>query len=207
VRNVSDGWLSDVAVTQIAPFGAHLIILGPQLRKMVGPLQKLSNRIVVEPRDVASEYGVLHRAIRRSERLEAILLLHLFRYLQASKTFDLPLRRAGPKGVAITNAPQQQGQAPAEASASRPGVDGHAGEAEMANVMASRPELVHPDRAGTESGKDLNRLDLPSNVYTGIWWYAKFPNHYQGDAADATAARGQALTKIVVVRSSLGNAR
>lgn len=97
---------------------------------------------------------------------------------------------------AITNGPQQQGQAPAEARASKPGVDGHAGEAEMSNVMASRPELVHPDRAGTESGKDLNRLDLPSNVYAGIWWYSKFPNHYQGDAAGATAARGQALTKM-----------
>jgi creatinine amidohydrolase len=75
-------------------------------------------------------------------------------------------------------------------------VDGHAGEAEMANVMASRPDLVHPERAGTQSGADLNRLDLPSSVYTGIWWYAKFPNHYQGDAAGATAARGTALMKM-----------
>jgi len=77
--------------------------------------------------------------------------------------------------------------------ASKPGVDGHAGEAEIANVMAHRPELVHTDRAGEESGRDQNRLDLPSNVYTGIWWYAKFPNHYQGDAAGATAERGRAL--------------
>jgi creatinine amidohydrolase len=76
---------------------------------------------------------------------------------------------------------------------SKPGVDGHAGEAEIANVMAHRPELVHTERAGEESGRDMNRLDLPSNVYTGIWWYAKFPNHYQGDAAGATAARGKAL--------------
>jgi creatinine amidohydrolase len=77
--------------------------------------------------------------------------------------------------------------------ASKPGVDGHAGEGEIANVMAHRPELVHTDRAAEESGRDLNRLDLPTNVYTGIWWYAKFPNHYQGDAAGATAARGRAL--------------
>src|SRR5205823_7050977 len=33
---------------------------------------------------------------------------------------------------------------PAAAAASKPGVDGHAGEGEMSNVMASRPELVHP---------------------------------------------------------------
>ena len=78
---------------------------------------------------------------------------------------------------------------------SGPGVDGHAGEGEISNVMASRPELAHPDRSSTESGKDLNRMDLPTGVYTGIWWYAKFPNHYQGDSAKASAARGDAVTK------------
>ena len=85
--------------------------------------------------------------------------------------------------------------APPGTQPSRAGVDGHAGEAEMAMVMAHRPDLVHPERASQESGADMNRLDLPSNVYTGIWWYAKFPNHYQGDAAGATAARGAALAK------------
>ena len=60
-------------------------------------------------------------------------------------------------------------------------------------VMAHRPDLVHLERTGEESGRDQGRLDVPSNVYTGIWWYAKFPNHYQGDAAGATAARGKAL--------------
>jgi creatinine amidohydrolase len=34
--------------------------------------------------------------------------------------------------------------------------------------------------------------------FTGIWWYARFPNHYQGDSSGATAARGEALTKIRV---------
>jgi creatinine amidohydrolase len=76
---------------------------------------------------------------------------------------------------------------------SKPGADGHAGEAEISNVMAHRPDLVHPDRAPQESGADLKRLDLPTGVYTGIWWYASFPNHYQGDAAGANAARGTAL--------------
>jgi len=76
---------------------------------------------------------------------------------------------------------------------SKPGADGHAGEAEMSNVMAHRPDLVHPERAPTESGADLKRLDLPAGVYTGIWWYASFPNHYQGDAAGANAVRGAAL--------------
>jgi creatinine amidohydrolase len=93
---------------------------------------------------------------------------------------------------AILNNPNSTQPRPGT-QASKPGVDGHAGEAEMASVMGHRPDLVHPERASEESGKDLNRLDLPANVYTGIWWYAKFPNHYQGDAVGATAERGRAL--------------
>jgi creatinine amidohydrolase len=78
---------------------------------------------------------------------------------------------------------------------SKPGADGHGGEAEMSNVMAHRPDLVHPERAPQESGVDLKRTDLPAGVYTGIWWYASYPNHYQGDAAGANAARGKAMMK------------
>ncbi|MBP1635392.1 MAG: creatininase family protein [Acidobacteria bacterium] len=89
-------------------------------------------------------------------------------------------------------------QPPEEAKPSRPGVDGHAGEEEVASIMASRPELAHPERGGAESGADQDRLSLPEGVYTPIWWYARFPNHYGGDASGATAARGQALTKAEV---------
>ena len=95
---------------------------------------------------------------------------------------------------AILNA-AQGGNAPGIPGPSKPGADGHAGEMEISNVMAHRPDLVHLDRAGQESGADLKREDLPPGVYTGIWWYASFPNHYQGDAAGATAARGQASMK------------
>jgi creatinine amidohydrolase len=91
-------------------------------------------------------------------------------------------------------------QGTAAAAPSRPGVDGHAGEGEVSNLMASRPELAHPERSSTESGADLNRLELPEGVYTGIWWYAKFPNHYQGDSTNATAARGQATTDAIATR-------
>ena len=69
--------------------------------------------------------------------------------------------------------------------------DQHAGESETSHTMIARPDLVHLDRAKSESGADLNRLDLPSGVYTGIWWYAKFPNHYAGNGADATQALGE----------------
>jgi creatinine amidohydrolase len=90
--------------------------------------------------------------------------------------------------------------APAQAAPTRPGVDGHAGEGEISNVMASRPDLAHPERSSTESGADLNRLELPEGVYTGIWWYARFPNHYGGDSAGATAARGEASTTAMAAR-------
>ena len=70
-------------------------------------------------------------------------------------------------------------------------VDSHAGESETSHTMIARPDLVHLDRAKSESGVDRNRLDLPSNVYTGIWWYAKFPNHYAGEGAAGNTTLGE----------------
>src|SRR5437016_13211660 len=54
-------------------------------------------------------------------------------------------------------------------------IDMHAGESETSKMLISRPDLVHMDRAASESGADMARLKLPENVYTGIWWYARFP--------------------------------
>ncbi len=70
-------------------------------------------------------------------------------------------------------------------------VDMHAGESETAHTLVTRPDLVHMDRAGNESGADRNRLDLPDGVYTGIWWYARFPDHYAGNGALATKDLGE----------------
>ncbi|NDV96522.1 creatininase family protein [Dysgonomonas sp. 521] len=67
---------------------------------------------------------------------------------------------------------------------------GHADEVETSSVMAIRPDLVKLDQATAESGKDMDRLQL-KNVYTGIWWYAKYPNHYAGDAKDAHKELGE----------------
>jgi creatinine amidohydrolase len=91
----------------------------------------------------------------------------------------------------------------AVAQPSKPGVDGHAGESETAMVMAARPGLAHPERAGKQSGANQARLDLPPGVSTGIGWYAMYPNHYQGDAAGATAARGAALIEDRAARLAL----
>jgi creatinine amidohydrolase len=77
-------------------------------------------------------------------------------------------------------------------------VDQHAGESETSHTLISRPDLVHLDRAAEESGADRNRLDLPKNLYTGIWWYAKFPDHYAGDGSAANTELGEFDMKALV---------
>jgi creatinine amidohydrolase len=69
--------------------------------------------------------------------------------------------------------------------------DMHAGERESSVSLIARPDLVHLDRAPLESGADQGRLSsLPEGLYTGIWWYARFPNHYAGDGAAASRELG-----------------
>jgi creatinine amidohydrolase len=70
-------------------------------------------------------------------------------------------------------------------------LDMHAGQSETSHTMITRPDLVHLDRAATESGADQQHLKLPKNVYTGIWWYAKFPDHYSGDGSSASRVLGE----------------
>ncbi len=68
--------------------------------------------------------------------------------------------------------------------------DMHAGASETSHMMISHPELLHMDRIGQESGADQNRLHLPDSLYTGIWWYAKFPDHFAGDPSKASKELG-----------------
>lgn len=84
-----------------------------------------------------------------------------------------------------------RGQYPPGRPALKDRVDSHAGESETAHLLVARPDLVHMDRASSQSGADQKRQDLPSNVYTGIWWYAKFPDHYAGDGVPATKELGE----------------
>jgi creatinine amidohydrolase len=84
---------------------------------------------------------------------------------------------------------------PNENVAGRPALktpfDMHGGEVETSNMLIARPDLVHQDRAAQQSGADQHRLHLPGSVYTGIWWYARFPNHYAGDASAANKELGE----------------
>jgi creatinine amidohydrolase len=69
--------------------------------------------------------------------------------------------------------------------------DWHAGESETSKMLIARPDTVHMERANQESGADQHRQNLPEDVYTGIWWYARFPNHYSGDGSAATVELGK----------------
>lgn len=70
-------------------------------------------------------------------------------------------------------------------------MDMHAGETETSHMLVARPDLVHQDRATEQSGDDQKRVSLPGSVYTGIWWYARFPNHYAGHGETASRELGE----------------
>jgi creatinine amidohydrolase len=70
---------------------------------------------------------------------------------------------------------------------------GHADEEETSSMLSYRPDLVHLDQAKTESGADLNRLSELHNAYTGIWWFARYPNHYAGDGSAASRELGNLI--------------
>ncbi|HVZ55238.1 MAG TPA: creatininase family protein [Chitinophagaceae bacterium] len=75
--------------------------------------------------------------------------------------------------------------------------DQHAGERETSELLYLRPELVQMDSARNESGANQHRLDIP-NVYTAIWWYADFPNHYAGEGDKATPQLGKLIVEHVI---------
>jgi len=80
---------------------------------------------------------------------------------------------------------------------SNPATDGHAGERETSVLLYMRPDLVKMDSATTESGADQKRWSVPG-VYTAIWWYGSYPNHYAGEGAKATRELGKFVTDYMV---------
>ncbi len=80
---------------------------------------------------------------------------------------------------------------------SDPAGDQHAGERETSVLLYLRPELVKMDSAANESGANQRRLSIP-DMYTAIWWYAAYPNHYAGEGAKATRELGQLVTEHIL---------
>jgi creatinine amidohydrolase len=56
-----------------------------------------------------------------------------------------------------------------------------------------RPDLVDVQAIKTQSGLDQNKLAALQFGYTGIWWYAKYPNHYASDFAEPNKRLGELL--------------
>jgi creatinine amidohydrolase len=71
--------------------------------------------------------------------------------------------------------------------------DEHAGESETSILLYYRPDLMRMNRATDQSGADQKRSSLP-DLYTPIWWYSSFPNHYAGEGDKATTEFGKFIT-------------
>lgn len=108
-------------------------------------------------------------------------LLPLFAQSQLASPRDYVVYVIGIPSRNVPGRPKQK---------SDPKNDEHAGETETSSMLIARPDLVHVDRAEQESGADQNRVHLPGDVYEGIWWYAKFPDHYSGVGSAATKELG-----------------
>ena len=92
------------------------------------------------------------------------------------------------------NSPQRRRQVKKIESLRKTTTGGHADEMETSMLRYIRPELVRVDQAGTQSGKNQGRLAEIPNQYTGIWWYAQYPNHYAGDATKSSVELGKIIT-------------
>jgi len=72
-------------------------------------------------------------------------------------------------------------------------LDGHAGEEETSMMYFIRPDLVDQQAIRSQSGLDQGRLKGMRNGYTGIWWFARYPNHYASDVAEPNKRLGELL--------------
>lgn len=72
-------------------------------------------------------------------------------------------------------------------------IDGHAGEEETSMMYVIRPDLVDQGAIKSQSGLKQGRLDKMPFGYTGIWWYADYPNHYASDVAEPNKRLGELL--------------
>ncbi len=76
--------------------------------------------------------------------------------------------------------------------------DAHAGNRESSVLKAIVPDLTKLDRAAEQSGIDQERLKNLQYAYTGIWWYARYPNHYGGIGSKANAQAGELMINSTV---------
>jgi len=74
-------------------------------------------------------------------------------------------------------------------------IQGHACECETSRMLYYHEDLV--DLTQTNGLiKPLDRLNHISDLFTGLWWYAKVPNHIIGDPNKATKEKGKAIEEL-----------
>lgn len=71
--------------------------------------------------------------------------------------------------------------------------DSHAGNSESSMMAAAQPSVIHLNRSAEQSGVDQKQMKNLKYIYTGIWWYASYPNHYGGNASKSNAEAGELL--------------
>lgn len=72
-------------------------------------------------------------------------------------------------------------------------VDGHAGEEETSMMYFMNPAYVDQDALKMESGLNQAKLKALPFGYTGIWWYAQYPNHFASDVNTPNKRLGELL--------------
>jgi creatinine amidohydrolase len=72
-------------------------------------------------------------------------------------------------------------------------LDGHAGEEETSMMSVINPSLVDQKALKAESGLDQERLKNLPFGYTGIWWFARYPNHFASDVNTPNEKLGELL--------------
>jgi creatinine amidohydrolase len=75
-------------------------------------------------------------------------------------------------------------------------MDGHAGPGETSMMLQARPDLVNLSHVpAQDEGQSLQRLQAleEAGVRTSIWWYARYPTHYAGNAHPSTTEAGNDL--------------
>ncbi len=73
----------------------------------------------------------------------------------------------------------------------------HAEELETSMTLAHRPDLV--DMKAVKGGaKSLDRMAALGQGFSGFGWYARYPEHYAGDARPATAEKGRVINDTII---------
>lgn len=73
--------------------------------------------------------------------------------------------------------------------------DEHAGEIETSLLSVHRPDLIQLDKASSQNGTKKERLMKSEHIFSGISWYANYPNHYAGNGQYANPEIGRLILK------------